>query len=77
LGWEGRGRVLRKIDCVLLRVENLEAAVAFYQDVFGLRPQWRNGPQVGLGMPETDAEIVLEGGPALPGGRASTIWWMT
>lgn len=62
--------MLRKIDCVLLRVENLEAAVAYYQDVFGLRLQWRNGGQVGLGLPETDAEIVLESGAPLPTGAS-------
>jgi lactoylglutathione lyase len=39
---------------------------AGYQEVFGLRVHWRNGPQVGLGLPETDAEIVLEGGAKLP-----------
>jgi predicted enzyme related to lactoylglutathione lyase len=58
--------MLRKIDCILLRVEDLEAAVAYYQEVFGLRVHWRNGPQVGLGLPETDAEIVLESGAKLP-----------
>jgi catechol 2,3-dioxygenase-like lactoylglutathione lyase family enzyme len=62
--------VLRKIDCVLLRVENLEAAVAYYQEVFGLRLQWRTAGQVGLGLPETDAEIVLESGPDLPAGAS-------
>jgi predicted enzyme related to lactoylglutathione lyase len=62
--------MLRKIDCVLLRVEDLEAAVAYYQEVFGLRLRWRNGLQVGLGLPETDAEIVLESGPELPAGAS-------
>ncbi len=62
--------MLRKIDCVLLRVKDLEAAVAYYQDVFGLRLKWRNGSQVGLGMPEMDAEIVLEGGTELPAGAS-------
>ena len=51
--------MLRKIDCVMLRVDDLEVAVAYYQEVFGLRLHWRNGLQVGLGLPETDAEIVL------------------
>jgi predicted enzyme related to lactoylglutathione lyase len=62
--------MLRKIDCVLLRVENLEAAVAYYQDVFGLRLKWRNGLQVGLGLPETETEIVLESGPDMPAGAS-------
>ena len=62
--------MLRKIDCVLLPVENLEAAVAYYQEVFGLRVKWRSGLQVGLGLPETDAEIVLESGSELPAGAS-------
>lgn len=60
--------MLRKIDCVMVRVDNLDAAVAYYQEVFGLRVRWRNGLQVGLGMPETDAEIVLHSEPDLPPG---------
>jgi lactoylglutathione lyase len=32
--------------------------------------KWRNGLQVGLGLPETDAEVVLESGPALPTGAS-------
>lgn len=62
--------MLRKIDCVLLRVEQLEEAVTYYQEVFGLRLQWCNGLQVGLGLPETDAELVLESGNALPPGAS-------
>jgi len=58
--------VLRKIDCVMVRVEDLDAAVAYYQEVFGLRLHWRTGSQVGLGMSETDAEIVLHTEPDIP-----------
>ena len=63
--------MLRKIDCVLLRVDQLEEAVTYYREVFGLRLQWRNGLQVGLGLPDTDAEVVLEGGNALPPGASA------
>jgi predicted enzyme related to lactoylglutathione lyase len=62
--------MLRKIDCVMLHVEDLDAALAYYQKVFGLRLHWRNGLQAGLGMPETDAEIVLYSGPDLPPGAS-------
>jgi predicted enzyme related to lactoylglutathione lyase len=55
---------------VLLRVENLETAVAYYQEAFGLRLQWRNAGPVGLGLPETDAEIVLESEADLPAGAS-------
>ncbi|GAA2583838.1 hypothetical protein GCM10010435_72020 [Winogradskya consettensis] len=51
--------MLRKIDCVMVRVGDLEAATAFYARVFGLRPLWYDESSVGMGMPETDAEIVL------------------
>ena len=51
--------MLRKIDCVMVRVPNLGAATDFYARVFGLRPLWSDDSSVGLAMPDTDAEIVL------------------
>jgi lactoylglutathione lyase len=51
--------VLRKIDCVLVRVPDLAAATEFYTRVFGLRPLWRDETSVGMAMTETDAEVVL------------------
>jgi lactoylglutathione lyase len=51
--------VLRKIDCVMLRVDDLEAAASFYARAFGLRRLWQDGLSVGMAMAETDAEIVL------------------
>ena len=51
--------MLRKIDCVMVRVPDLTPAADFYARVFGLRPLWRDETSVGMGMPETDAEIVL------------------
>lgn len=57
---------LRKIDCVMVRVDDLEAATAYYTNVFGLRPQWSGDDSVGLALPETDAEIVLHRYPDLP-----------
>jgi lactoylglutathione lyase len=51
--------MLRKVDCVMVRVDDLEAAAAFYARAFGLRRLWRDESSVGMGMPETDAEIVL------------------
>ena len=51
--------MLRKIDCVMVRVPDLTPAVEFYTRVFGLRPLWRDEAAVGMGMPETDAEVVL------------------
>jgi lactoylglutathione lyase len=51
--------MLRKIDCVMIRVDEPAAAAAYYTSVFGLRPLWRDESAIGLGFPETDAEIVL------------------
>jgi lactoylglutathione lyase len=51
--------MLRKIDCVMVRVDDLAAASTFYARVFGLRPLWHDESSVGMGMPETDAEVVL------------------
>ena len=51
--------MLRKIDCVMIQVEDLEAAAVYYSDVFGLRRLWQDETSVGLGFPETDAEVVL------------------
>jgi catechol 2,3-dioxygenase-like lactoylglutathione lyase family enzyme len=58
--------MLRKIDCIMLRVDDLEAAIAYYQDILGLRLHWRQPLQAGLGLPETDAEIVLYCDPNIP-----------
>lgn len=51
--------MLRKIDCVMLRVEDVPAAMRYYADVFGLRPVWWDEESAGMAFPETDAEIVL------------------
>jgi len=51
--------VLRKIDCVMVPVGDLEEAAAFYARVFGLTRLWHDDTSVGMGLPETDAEIVL------------------
>ncbi len=51
--------MLRKIDCVMLPVGDLEAAARFYSGALGLRRLWQDASSVGLAMDETDAEIVL------------------
>lgn len=58
--------MLRKIDCIMIRVKDVEAAAAYYASVFGLRPQWSGDGSIGLTFPETDAEIVLHNDPAIP-----------
>ena len=54
--------ILRKIDCVLVRVDDLDHGIEFYQSAFGLKPLWRDDGSAGLGMPDTDAEVVLHTG---------------
>lgn len=58
--------MLRKIDCIMIRVDDVGAAAAYYAKVFGLRPQWSGDDSTGLTFPETDAEIVLHNDPDIP-----------
>ncbi|HLX41284.1 MAG TPA: VOC family protein [Ktedonobacteraceae bacterium] len=58
--------MLRKIDCVMIRVDDVEAAAAYYAKVFGLSPQWSGDDAIGMAFPETDAEIVLHNYPDMP-----------
>jgi lactoylglutathione lyase len=47
------------IDCVMVQADDLEIAADFYSRVFGLRRLWSDESSIGMGMPETDAEVVL------------------
>lgn len=58
--------MLRKIDCVMVRVADLRAATEYYSGVFGLKPIWHDTDSVDLGFPETDAELVLHSNPDIP-----------
>jgi predicted enzyme related to lactoylglutathione lyase len=58
--------MLRKIDCIMIRVEDVETAAAYYARVFELRPRWSRDGAVGLGFPETDAEVVLHNDQEIP-----------
>ncbi len=51
--------LFRKIDCIRLHVADLNAALAFYRDQLGHHLIWRTESAIGLGMSDTDAEIVL------------------
>ena len=55
--------MLRKIDCVMVNVPELEKAAAYYETVFGLKRLWQDAHSIGMGMSETDAEIVLHDNP--------------
>jgi hypothetical protein len=47
--------MLRKIDCVMIRVGDNKAAAVYYSNVFGLRPQWSADGAIGLKFPESDS----------------------
>jgi lactoylglutathione lyase len=58
--------MLRKIDCIMIRVNEVQAAARYYAKVFGLHPQWSADDSVGLLFPETDAEVVFHCDPNIP-----------
>jgi catechol 2,3-dioxygenase-like lactoylglutathione lyase family enzyme len=52
--------LIRKVDCVRLYVPDLEKGLAFYRDQLGHPLIWRTETSVGLRLPESDAELVLQ-----------------
>ena len=50
--------LFRKLDNLLLRVADLDAAISFYRDRLGHELAWRSGEAVGFALPDTDAELV-------------------
>ena len=50
--------LFRKLDNLLLRVADLDAAISFYRDRLGHRVLWRSDEAVGFALPDTDAELV-------------------
>ena len=58
--------MLRKIDCVMIRVEDVDVSAAYYAKVFGLRSKWSGEGAVGLAFPESETEIVLHRETTIP-----------
>ena len=58
--------MFKKIDCVMIRLDDLAAGEKFYTEIFGLKLLWRESGSVGLGFAETDAEIVLHASANIP-----------
>ena len=54
----GSRPLFRKLDNLLLRVADLDAAVSFYRDRLGHRVAWRSDEAVGFALPDTDTELV-------------------
>ena len=48
-----------KVDCLMLKVDDLDAALRFYSEALGHPVLWRRPEMAGLRMPGTDAELVL------------------
>jgi catechol 2,3-dioxygenase-like lactoylglutathione lyase family enzyme len=53
--------LFRKIDCLMLNVGDLDAALRFYRDKLGLALVWKTGKGAGLRVGES--ELVLNQGP--------------
>jgi lactoylglutathione lyase len=51
--------LFRKIDCLALRVADLESAVTFY-GTLGHELIWRTPTGAGLRLPDSEAELVLQ-----------------
>jgi predicted enzyme related to lactoylglutathione lyase len=51
--------LLRKVDCIRLAVDDLAAAIDFYQRL-GHNLIWRRPTAAGLRLPESDAELVVQ-----------------
>src|SRR5215211_5459272 len=52
--------LVRKVDAIQIHVPDLDAGLAFYRDRFGHQVIWRTERAVGLRLPDTDTELVLQ-----------------
>lgn len=52
--------LIRKVDCVRLYVQDLEAGLSFYHDRLGHQLIWRTETAAGLHLPDSEAELVLQ-----------------
>jgi len=59
---------LKKIDCIMYYVEDLDKATKFYEEVLGLKRGWTDikAQMIGFLFPETNSEIVLHRDKSLP-----------
>lgn len=52
--------LMSKVDCVQFHVPDLDAGITFYCDQLGHELKWRMEKSAGLGLPDSDTEIVLQ-----------------
>jgi len=57
--------LFKKVDCLLLKVKDLDAGLEFYSVALGHEVIWKTPTAAGLRLPESEAELVLstENGP--------------
>jgi lactoylglutathione lyase len=51
--------LFRKLDNLMLRVDDLDAAISFYRDGLNHPLIWRDDRAAAFALPETDAELVV------------------
>ena len=52
--------LVRKVDAIQIHVPDIDAGLAFYRDRLGHQVIWRTERAVGLRLPDSDAELVLQ-----------------
>ena len=55
------------IDCISLKVADLESAITFYTDKLGHELLWKTPTSAGLGFPNSNSELVIHSEPRPPG----------
>lgn len=58
-GASKRNSLFENVDCVALRVEDLDAGIKFYTEKLGLKLLWRVDDTCGLGIDNDNTEVVL------------------
>ncbi|MFN8467624.1 MAG: VOC family protein [Caldilineaceae bacterium] len=52
--------LIRKVDAIQIHVPDLESGLRFYRDQLGHEIVWRTSRAIGLRLPESDAELVIQ-----------------
>ncbi len=58
--------LFRKVDCVQLKVDDLDKALSFYSSRLGHSLKWKTETSAGLGMADADTELVIHTGSLPP-----------
>ncbi len=52
--------LIKKVDCVMLHVPDLETGIRFYGETLGHELKWRTDGSAGFKMGESDTELVID-----------------